>query len=199
MESKGNAGGASAPPAGGVSAAMPGDAWRGHVPRVVHGFGNVLAWFIKLALMALLSVIVLTLVTQVIWRYVFNAALIWPEEVARYSFVWLSFLGVLLLLLHGWFMLFDALLDVMPPQARSWIALGIELSLIPLLLILAVQGFVMMRLVEAQVAPSLDISMIWVYLSAPISGILGLWFVFERLITGSVYEQQQSIFQAQEE
>jgi len=156
--------------------------------------GDVLAWLIRLALIVLASAIVLILVTQVVSRYAFGRALIWPEELARYSFVWLSFLGVPLLLRNGWLMKFDALLRPLPAGVRAWIALFVELSALPLLVILVVQGIVMMRLVQVQVAPSLGVSMWWVYLSAPVSGVLGLWYVLERLITGSAYQDQGSIF-----
>ena len=160
----------------------------------IRWLGDVLAWIVNVALMAFLSITVLAVVTQVFSRYVLEHALIWVEELARYSFIWLSFLGVPLLLRKGWLMRFDALLRPMPAGMRRWIALFIELSTIPLLVILVFQGFVMVRLVQVQIAPSLGVSMRWVYLSAPVSGMLGLWFVFERLITGSAYQTQGSIY-----
>jgi TRAP-type C4-dicarboxylate transport system permease small subunit len=167
---------------------------RGELVSRIRWPGDVLAWIVNVALVAFMSIIVISLVTQVFSRYVLERALIWPEELARYSFVWLSFLGVPLLLRNGWLMRFDAMLRPMPAGMRRRIAFIIEFSPIPLLVILVFQGFVMVRLVQVQVAPSLGISMRWVYLSAPVSGMLGLWFVFERLITGSAYQTQGSIY-----
>lgn len=148
--------------------------------------GNLLAWLIKVTISILLLVIIVTIVAQVFWRYVLQAPLIWPEEVSRYSFIWISFLGMTLLLRSGSLMVFEALLHAMPLWIQARMAVLIDLSMVPLLAIFVRQGIVMMRLVQDQVAPSLGVSMVWVYLSVPVSGALGLWFIFERLFTGSV-------------
>ena len=49
----------------------------------VEGFVMVI-WF---------AVVLIVMTAQVIARYLFNSPLVWSEEFARYSFVWISYLG----------------------------------------------------------------------------------------------------------
>ena len=59
---------------------------------------KILRWidkyFEEVLMAALLTGIVLVMFFQIILRFVFNTALPWPEELSRYMFVWLSFLGM---------------------------------------------------------------------------------------------------------
>lgn len=50
--------------------------------------------FEEMLLVSFLVVISCALMLQVIMRYVFNASLSWPEELARYCFVYSGFLGI---------------------------------------------------------------------------------------------------------
>lgn len=50
--------------------------------------------FESTVLMISLAVIVAVIFSQVVMRYVFNDSLSWSEELARYLFVWFSWLGV---------------------------------------------------------------------------------------------------------
>jgi len=46
------------------------------------------------ALMMFLMIIIITL--QIIWRYIFNNSLSWTEELSRYIYAWLIFIGATL-------------------------------------------------------------------------------------------------------
>lgn len=50
--------------------------------------------FVDAVLVAALAVISAVLVVQVVLRYVFNAALPWPEELAQFLLILVSFLGM---------------------------------------------------------------------------------------------------------
>ena len=56
----------------------------------------------------------------VFFRYVMNAALPWPEEIAGYLLVWISFFGAYLALRHEGHISFDMLLERLPrPGERA--------------------------------------------------------------------------------
>ena len=48
----------------------------------------------ELVLMVLLVVMCIVLFLQVVCRYVFNSPLVWSEELARYLFIWITFIGM---------------------------------------------------------------------------------------------------------
>jgi C4-dicarboxylate transporter DctM subunit len=51
---------------------------------------------VELSCILLLLTTVVVTVTQVFFRYVLNASLSWPEEMARWAFIWLVFIGMAL-------------------------------------------------------------------------------------------------------
>lgn len=47
----------------------------------------------EILLISLLVIMCVVLTLQVTFRYIFNTPLIWSEEVARYTFVWITMIG----------------------------------------------------------------------------------------------------------
>lgn len=65
--------------------------------RKVETNNKVLAFLWKIediVLMTCLSIMGIALFVQVVCRYLFNAPLVWSEELARYLHVWITFLGL---------------------------------------------------------------------------------------------------------
>src|SRR5690606_28631425 len=69
-------------------------------------------------------------------RYFLNEALTWSEEVARYSMVWLSFVGGGLVFRHGGHIAIDVLVRKLPEGALRHVVFGV--SQLVILLFLAV-------------------------------------------------------------
>src|SRR6266446_22865 len=55
---------------------------------------RLLATLEQVVIATLMAVITILTLAQVIWRYGLNMPLQWSEEIARYCFVWVTFLGV---------------------------------------------------------------------------------------------------------
>ena len=51
---------------------------------------------IKIIVMILTAALVFMVFAQVVLRYVFSGGIIWIEELERYTFIWLMFLGIVL-------------------------------------------------------------------------------------------------------
>lgn len=64
-------------------------AWR----RAIAAGLRRLIWAEQLLAIALLSVVIVTMAAQVIWRYVLQSPLSWSEEVARLAMIWLTFIA----------------------------------------------------------------------------------------------------------
>jgi len=56
---------------------------------------------------------------NVVARYVFNSAITWAEEVARFLFVWLTFVGASFGLLKGLHLGMDMVVARLKPRTRS--------------------------------------------------------------------------------
>ena len=77
------------------------------------------------------------IVMGVVLRYVFNASVVWTEEVARYSLVWLVLLGAAGALARGDHMVVDFLVPRFPGwlKALSWVArMGVQICVLVVLI-----------------------------------------------------------------
>ncbi len=67
--------------------------------RVLFFWWRALRWLGRVERMAgvsLIALIVITITVQVITRYFFGRPLVWVEELAQYSFIWMVFIGAAL-------------------------------------------------------------------------------------------------------
>jgi len=78
--------------------------------------GSSIAW-VALALM------VVIILLQVIFRYVFNSALSWPDEAARFLMLWMAGLVAPLAYRHGGFVAIDMLASALPKKAALVLSL----------------------------------------------------------------------------
>ena len=106
---------------------------------------------------------------QVVSRYVFNYPFDWPEELARYLFVWVALLGAALALKRGAHFSIDALVKRLSARWRRIVPLLIHITLGLFSLIVAIKGFQLALRVGEQLSSGMEISMTYAYLSVPVS------------------------------
>ena len=106
---------------------------------------------------------------QVVSRYVFNYPFDWPEELARYLFVWVALLGAALAVRRGAHFSINALVKRLPAAARVGAGFVIHAVLAVFTLIVAVKGFQLALRVSEQLSSGMEISMTLPYLSVPVS------------------------------
>ena len=104
----------------------------------------------------------------VFFRYVLNAALPWPEEVAGYLLVWISFSGAYVALRRGRHISFGALVDSMPPAVARAVRFGVDLMLAGLFLFILVYSVRMIRVLGSDLLVSVELPQ-WIFmLSMPV-------------------------------
>ena len=128
----------------------------------------------------LMAAIVALTLAQVIWRYVLDDPLQWSEELARYCFVWITLLGASTLLrVSDSHPRIDSLWHLAGPHVRSALDLFSRAMVILCSAAIAFGGLRMMQLNWEQRSPSVEIPMLWIYLSmlgAPLLGVFWtLW------------------------
>ena len=124
---------------------------------------------VELACGALMVAITAVVFLQVISRYVFNYPFDWPEEMARYLFVWVALLGAALALRRGAHFSIDALVKRISARWRRIVPLLIHTILGIYSLAVSVKGFQLAMRVSEQLSPGMEVSMTYPYLSVPVS------------------------------
>ena len=95
-----------------------------------------------MALVALLTAgLFVCVVTQVFVRYVLERPLPWTDEVARYCFIWASFLAAAVIVGRGEHFSIDFMVEALPPRARCLLRLLGTALCIVFALILVVYGY----------------------------------------------------------
>ncbi|ESR23786.1 TRAP transporter small permease [Lutibaculum baratangense] len=89
-------------------------------------------------------------VLAVFYRYVMNAALPWPEEVAGYLLVWLTFSGGYLAFRQRAHISFSLLVEKMPERAQRVVGLFNDLILAALLVFMTVYSYRMLSLLGGE-------------------------------------------------
>ncbi len=124
---------------------------------------------VELACGGLMAAITAVVFLQVVSRYVFSYPFDWPEELARYLFIWVALLGAALALKRGAHFSIDALVKRLPARWRLIIPLSIRALLAAFTLVVAVKGFQLALRVSEQFSSGMEISMTYPYLSVPVS------------------------------
>ena len=131
-------------------------------------------------------IIVVVMTAQVIMRYVFNASLIWAEELCRYLMVWITFVLVGLAFQRGELVAVDLVSKALPLRARFVLKLLASVPLLIFLYLVATSGYTFADRMSMQSIPAIDfiwssiagrdktadISIFWVYGSVALGAVL---------------------------
>lgn len=127
---------------------------------------------------AAMSVMLVIIFAQVVTRYFFGYTPEWSEELARFLFVWVVFLGSALIMGESGHLA----VQFLPDKFKGTI-LGSVLDMIinatgyAFIILLLTQGWKMTSIMTFQRAPGLDIPMSWVYVVIPVSCVLMLLYL----------------------
>ncbi|MBI9111884.1 TRAP transporter small permease [Maridesulfovibrio ferrireducens] len=117
---------------------------------------------------------------QVVSRYFFGHTFEWSEELARFLFVWVVFLGSALIMGESGHLAVQIL-----PNKFKGTGMGVVIEILINLcsyaftLLLLIQGAKMTSVMTFQIAPGLGISMSVVYSIIPISASLMMLYLFK--------------------
>jgi TRAP-type C4-dicarboxylate transport system permease small subunit len=152
-----------------------------------------IGWYIRamrfLAGTSMLAIVVI-MTAQVVARYLFNASLIWAEELCRVLLVWQTFLFVGLAYQRGELVAVDVLPELLTPKLRLALKILVSIPVLAFLGLMAVNGYDYASRFQNQVIPAVDfiwmsvtgdglgVSVFWVYVSVCVgSALLGLHVV----------------------
>lgn len=151
---------------------------------------NYLDYFEEYFCMAMLAFMTVLIFVQVIMRYVFSNSLSWSEEVARFCFIWLSWIGASYCVKIDAHLRVTALLSVLPKKLLPYINLLMYICWGLFSLDLAYEGFKLIQMIyeRGQASPALLIPM-WIPVACVPVGSALMTF---RLL-GKVYDTVKEI------
>ncbi len=100
-------------------------------------------------------------------RYVTGNSLTWADEVARYSMIWLTFLGSGLALRHGAHAAITNAQDALPGRGQRILRLAILLVLFAFFGFMVWVGIDYMNRMSIQRSAALQVPMKWIYAAIP--------------------------------
>lgn len=164
------------------------------IDRACRGLEGVIA--------AMLAAMVVLVFGNVVLRYVFNSGITVSEDVSRWLFIWMTFLGAIVALREHGHLGVDMVVQRLPAWAKKiCLALGHLLMLYILWLLL--QGSIAQARINWDVtAPTTGASMAIVYLSCVVFAVCaGFLMLLDllRLVTGKISESELVMVQESEE
>jgi TRAP-type C4-dicarboxylate transport system permease small subunit len=126
-------------------------------------------------------------VLQVTSRYVFNNPTSWSEELARYLFVWITFLGAAVVIRKRRHVDVTVLTDRLPPSAAKFVYLIADLCVLFMLGALTWAGAGLAIMAHRQLSAAMDLPMSLAYSAMPVG--TGLMFVF--LVATIIWEWKE--------
>jgi TRAP-type C4-dicarboxylate transport system permease small subunit len=133
------------------------------------GLGEkLLNWVNGFFLLVMVGVILL----QVIARYAFNHALPWPEELGRFVFAWIVFLGTVSAIKADEMLNLDLMYHYIPERAAAGLKILVALIVFAFLLVMFKGGYELMIRQASQRSVGLDLPMGIVYFVIPFATLL---------------------------
>jgi len=159
------------PPPGGNSFAGRFDAFCERLNRVL-----------EVVIALLLAATVIVALAQVIFRYGLDSSLSWSEELARYLFIWVIFLGTSSATRRHHHMAVEALASIMPGVALRPLAAVVTLVSLVFFGVVLYTSIVLTENAIPQLSTALEISVAYVYVAAPIGVALTMVHLLNQLM-----------------
>ena len=147
------------------------------MPRILHALNvNAERW----ALLAFYVMLVATMFIEVVRREVFAYSSIWGEEIVRYSFIYLAWIGAAAAVRERGHIRIDVLMHYVGPRAKALLYILGDLVMLGVALVALYWSFetVMVSAKFGSVSHGLRVSMVWFLAAVPI----GFSLVILRLI-----------------
>jgi TRAP-type C4-dicarboxylate transport system permease small subunit len=111
---------------------------------------------------------------QVIFRYALNDSLYWAEEVARYALIWSSMIGAAVAYRHGSHVAVTDVVKRLPLSLQRQVVRLVHALVFAFGAFLLWQGWALTlrNFARHQLSTSLEMEIAWIYLSMPIGGAL---------------------------
>jgi TRAP-type C4-dicarboxylate transport system permease small subunit len=113
----------------------------------------------------------LTTFANVLARYFFNSPIQWAEELARYAFIWVVFMGAVVCTKRKRHIAIDILLPALPAPVSAWVRVAADLCTLAVALAIVYYG-AKLTAAPTQITATLQVPHYVVYVVVPFSAAL---------------------------
>ncbi len=168
------------------------------VQQFIDGFCKALNVVIALCL----AVMVVLVFGNVVMRYGFNSGITLSEELSRWLFVWMTFMGAIVALREHGHLGTDMLVGKLSPRGKKF-CLGLTYVLMLWMCALLFSGAYQQAVINwDSTSAVMEVSMAWVYVPGVVFAVLGgliLLTDLVRLLTGQTRDEDLVMIQESEE
>ena len=129
---------------------------------------------LEAALALLIAAIAILLMAEVVFRYFLNHSLFWVEELSRFLFLWLIFLGIGMAFRRSMHFAMRTLVDSLEKRWRRVAGLMVCLAIFLTALLLIFAGGELAWFAKEQTSSGMEVSRFWFYLASPLGGLVTL-------------------------
>lgn len=143
--------------------------------RVLRSFLKYLDRIEELMMVMFLGLMCIFIGLQIIFRYILNWPLAWTEELARYLFVWVIYLGASIGVRKRRHLKVDAVLFLFGEKGKFMLRLLSNFIFLFFCIIIAYEGFrivYVMQFIRPQYSPAVRFPMALAYASVPFGAVL---------------------------
>ena len=149
--------------------------------------------FCRAAMLVIMAVMVSTILMQVFFRYVLNAAMPWPEELTIFLLSWMSFIGAAIALKSWQHIGITLFANMLPKKIQQYLSILVKLTVLFFAGFLTYTGILLVQQSTHMVSDALRISMIWPRMSLSVGGAIMVIHTINAL-----YKEISLLFQTSE-
>ena len=165
-------------------------------------FFDVTCQAIEYLIAAFMAGMVVLVFGNVTLRYGFNSGITLSEELSRWLFVWMTFLGAIVALRSHEHLGTDMLVGRLGPRGKK-ICMGLSQLLMLYVCWLLLKGAYQQAVINwTSTSAVMEVSLSWLYFPGIIFAVLGGLLIaldFFKLITGQKYSEHMTMFQESED
>ncbi len=162
---------------------------RSWIDRSIHSFFKLQEHLVVLCLFAM----VVMVFGNVVMRYAFNSGILISEEMSRYCFIWLTYIGAMVAMREGGHLGVDTMVKHLPLGGKKFCVLLSEGLMLFCNGLFLLGTYKMHELQVTNVSPVVGLSMIWVYgIGYIVAVVMGAFNVVKlyKLFTGQLSEAE---------
>jgi TRAP-type C4-dicarboxylate transport system permease small subunit len=138
----------------------------------------------EVLLVFLLSLMSLLIGVQIIMRYVVGESLTWSEELARYCFIWATYIGVSYAVKMGAHIRVDAVTNMLPASTRRYVNLFSYVMFIVFAALVMKEGYALTAKIFSfgQKSSALGLPMGYVYMAPAVGFALVIFRILQKMV-----------------